>query len=69
MNNSHTPETDSHAGYPDDSGCWKYNIYGLYVDADFSRKLELERDKLREERDRYKRMWEESRMETVEEVE
>jgi hypothetical protein len=44
-----TPETDSKSGYPDDSGCWKYNDLGLYVDADFARRLERERDEAREE--------------------
>ena len=44
-----TPETDSKSGYPDDSGCWKYNDLGLYVDADFARRLERERDEARDQ--------------------
>ena len=37
-----TPRTNAAAGYPDGSGCWKYNDLGFYVDADFARELERE---------------------------
>lgn len=42
-----TPRTNAAAGYPDGSGCWKYNDLGLYVDADFARELERENTRLR----------------------
>jgi hypothetical protein len=56
MSERPTPETDAeHA---------QFRMGGFTLD--FCRKLERERDEAREERDRYKRMWDESRMETVE---
>lgn len=49
---SATPLTDAEAGYPDGSGCWKYNDLGLYVDADFARDLELKLNAAREDAER-----------------
>jgi hypothetical protein len=44
-----TPETDANAGYPDGGGCWRPSVDGDYVDADFARTLERERDEARED--------------------
>ena len=61
---SDTPETDAvDVIYPRTNGS---RFLEPWVRIDFARKLERERDEAREERDRYKRMWDESRMETVE---
>ena len=42
MNN--TPETDSQARHPVDCDCCTFEDSGLYIDIDFARRLERERD-------------------------
>ena len=57
MNERPTPETDCESGFFD---------METAVGAAFARRLERERDEAREELNRYKRQWEESRSENVE---
>jgi hypothetical protein len=61
-----TPETDAATHDLSDYGPPVPCSWGDWVAADYARKLERERDEAREELNRYKRQWEESRSENVE---